>query len=364
MRQGRPPKISCDEMRSALNEGLNIWQCAARFECHDATVTNTLRRCGINGAPGGFYSTGKERGAPSEGAPRKISDEEMLAAIDEGLNIWQCAERFGCHDRTITNALRHCGIESAPEGFYSTGKEKKRVVYTKELREAMSQRVSGENNPFYGKKHSAETREKMSRNSAHLTGDRNPFRRSLLRNPEKREEHKRRCKKLWEDRDDEWMREFRETLSKAMAESDAQFGVPSGYESGHMETDKAGRVFYRSSWEKKVCEILDSDECDSVVSFRLEPFCVPYVDAEGISRYTRIDFYLETSSGEKAILEVKPRSLLEVNNNPDKIRGLMDYCRENSLQFSLVHKDMIPALGELVESIDRGELYVAPRFDG
>lgn len=54
------------------------------------------------------------------------------------------------------------------------GKEKSEE-HCKNLSEAMKGKMQGENNPFYGKQHSEESKRKMSENHADMSGENNPF---------------------------------------------------------------------------------------------------------------------------------------------------------------------------------------------
>ncbi len=63
------------------------------------------------------------------------------------------------------------------KGFNLTpgGTNPPKVVFTTEMREAISKRVSGIGNPFYGKKHSKETIAYLKACSSKLTGEKNGF---------------------------------------------------------------------------------------------------------------------------------------------------------------------------------------------
>ncbi len=288
-----------------------------------------------------------------------ISREKIDDAIDQGLNVYECAERFNCCKNTITNTLKRYGI-STPSKFYT--RRNSRVgrppgfTYTEEERKQMSERMIGELNPFYGKKHTQATRKKMSENHPDISGSKNPFRKSLEHDREKRGKHSRRCKAIWLTRDDNYRQEFGRKVSLGLANSDKSTMSYKRHKSGFINTAKAGRLFFRSSWEKAVCEFLD--QCAKVDQFQLEPFAVEYTNSKGFTRYTRLDFLVTLTNDTRAVFEVKPKTLIEYNENPYKIRGQREYCRNNSLQFYVIHKQDLNNLEKLISMVEGGELYV------
>jgi len=140
----------------------------------------------------------------------KITKEQMLLALEEGQTVWQCMERFGCCRNTVCNAMRRYGM-TTPRFFFKKPHSKMGrppgFQHTEEHLRFMSRRMTGTGNPFYGKKHTIETRRKMSENHANISGDANPFRKSMAI-PGKREEHKKRCKAIWNNRDAEYREAF------------------------------------------------------------------------------------------------------------------------------------------------------------
>jgi hypothetical protein len=287
-----------------------------------------------------------------------MSKEDLTAALNEGLSLYQCAERFNCCTLTIRNYIKRYELITRDKFYSRPGARIGRppgFTYTEEQLQKMSERVRGKRNPFHGKKHSLKTRIKMSRNHADISGDKNPFKQSLS-DPVKRQEHVERCRKIWATRDAEYREAFGKKLSAALASSSNVTPHYVNHKSGFMETKKGGTVFYRSSWEKRTCEFLDS--CDAVSSFRLEPFALKYIDSKGNERYTRIDFLVTTKSGHRAIFEVKPKALIDYGENPFKIKGQKQYCKDNSIQFAVLHEDNLDKLNEIIIAIEQESLYV------
>ena len=196
--------------------------------------------------------------------------------------------------------------------------------------------MSGEFNPFYDKTHTEDSKQKMSNNHADVTGNNNPFKKSLD-DPIKREEHKKRCQAIWDKRDDEWRKKFAEINSKAQAESShyKNNSYHKHHKSGWFEGKKCGRVFYRSSWELLVCEFLEV--CDDVIAFTLEQVVLPYT-FEGKTLHTKCDFFIECTS-KTILMEVKPHALAKQPKQAAKMNAQKKYAEERDWLY--VHFDEV-----------------------
>lgn len=215
------------------------------------------------------------------------------------------------------------------------GGRKKGFKHTKEWKENHKELML-KNNPFKGKKHSQETKEKMKKNHVDFRGDKNPFKNSL-KDPKKREEHKKRCKNIWKTRDTKWRKNFAEKLSRILANSNKtkNRNCCSFYKSCFVYYyDKI--MFCRSSWEEKIASFLYSHPI--VYSFDLEPFCIKYESNKG-KRYTRIDFEIYLTNNKLIIFEVKPSVFAK--KSLDKINGIVNFCLENNYEFYLIDESLI-----------------------
>lgn len=106
-------------------------------------------------------------------------------------------------------------------------------------------------------------------------------------------------------------REHREAISRAVV-----LQYKNGFEpklhhlTGWHESPKAGRVFYRSSYEKKAFLKLDSD--DSVKSYTCEKIVTEFFNpVKKITSSYMIDLFVEYTDGSKKLVEIKPASWLE-----------------------------------------------------
>lgn len=277
-----------------------------------------------------------------------MTTEKLMEHLSFNRTIWYISKEENISSVTIRKRMKRLGIKT-PKGFYYTGKLIGRpsgIPMSDKQKSLYRVMFKGENNPFFGKKHSDKTRDEMSKNHADFTGDNNPFKNSL-NTPEKRIEHSNRCKALWAARDGEWHRKHSEVLSAAVAkQQQANPNMHKGYDCGWIETKKGGKVWCRSSWEKKVCSHLDF--ISEVISFKLEPFCIKYIDKSGNTRHSRIDF-LALTKGKTIMIEVKPKPLHDLSSA--KIDGYRMFCKENGFVFLLAGKeevDTVESFGELI----------------
>jgi len=274
------------------------------------------------------------------------------------MKIWNCSQQ------TIKNWMKKFDLKS-PKGFFR--KEGARIgrapgfKCSEHQKEFMHNRMLGEKNPFYGKKHSLKTRKLMSKNHADFSGEKNPFAKALKGNFEKKKEHSERCKKIWEGRDQKWRDKFGKKLSKSLAESKKRKkkSLHKNHNSGHLITQKGGRIFCRSSWEKEVCSILDNESI--VLKFEFENLVIPYQNDAKQIRYCKSDFLIYFSNGNKSLIEVKPEALHNYGKNPFKILGQKEFCKKYKIQFSLIGEDPKNhkiEVQKILRAAFRGELYV------
>ena len=265
-----------------------------------------------------------------------FSKEEMLSFFNKKLNIKEIINETCCSLADIRRCMRRNKLKTPYKGFWNTGKKIGRpsgFKHTKEWKENHKTRMIGEKNPFYSKNHTEETKKLMSLNHADFSGDNNPFKKSI-EDPKKLEEHKHRCKQIWDNRGYKWRKEFKKKLSKIHSES-KNYKNPNfhkNHKSGFLETIKGGKVFYRSSWEKNLCYILDKNKY--VNEFKLEPFSIKYLNENNEERFTRIDFFIVLLNKQKLIVEVKPKPLQNIGNNKFKIIGCQNYCKQNDIHFA------------------------------
>lgn len=198
-----------------------------------------------------------------------------------------------------------------------------------------------------GWKHSGATKKKMSENHADFRGDKNPLRVSIEKDPSVREELSKRTKKRWDSYTKEERNQMREAFSKAQLQNPRDSAsYHKNHKAGWFESTKADkRLFYRSSWERTVCEHLENNS--KVRKFQTEPFAIPYTDAEGLTRHTKVDFFVEHEDG-NAIIEVKPSAFVDKGNTPYKIKTCKEYAEQNHLRFFLITEKELKHLEDIL----------------
>lgn len=178
-------------------------------------------------------------------------------------------------------------------------------------------------NGMLGKIHSEETKQKMS--ESHM-------------GKEFSEEH---CQKISEGRKKMleetggFTREHREKISKAtVAQYKKGFDPKLHHVSGWHESSKAGKVFYRSSYEKKAYLKLDKD--NFVKTYFVEKIEVNYFNpVKEITSSYIIDILIEYEDGSKKLVEVKPEKWLSDEVVICKINAAKIKAKELNIPFEV-----------------------------
>jgi hypothetical protein len=150
--------------------------------------------------------------------------EELVKLIDTGKKLIEIIEIVGYSRNTVLKYMKLFEIATPPE-FYSTGKKRGRPAgfyYTEEELKAMSERMKGEKNPFFGKKHTKDSLLKMRTDRKDISGENNPFKKSLS-NPENRIKHRERCCETWSNRSENEINNITKSKFKGYEEISGEF---------------------------------------------------------------------------------------------------------------------------------------------
>lgn len=173
-----------------------------------------------------------------------------------------------------------------------------------------------------GKNHSEETKEKMS---------------EIMSGRVYTEEHKENIskgRKKMLDAQGGLLPETRSKLSEATIEQYKKGFNPSTFHmNGWFDSKKAGKIWFRSSYELKAMMKLDDD--DLISSFKYEPFSIQFNDESGATKNYILDFEVFYKNGTKKWIEVKPASLVESLENKVKIAAGKQKASENSAEFEI-----------------------------
>ena len=129
--------------------------------------------------------------------------------------------------------------------------------------------------------------------------------------------------------------EHREKLSKAVLEQYKNgFDPQLHHRSGYHESPLAGKVFYRSSYEKKAYMLLDSR--DDVEFYKTESIGIPYFHPKKriVSHYL-VDIEITFKDGKRKLLEIKPLSRLTDPIVQAKLGTAMEYAKELNCDFEV-----------------------------
>ena len=106
---------------------------------------------------------------------------------------------------------------------------------------------------------------------------------------------------------------------------------------GNVFAAKAQRLIpYRSSWELRAIEILETDP--TVKSFKFEPTRIPFVyqaknDMIQRKRHYVPDFLIRYSDDRQIMVEVKPKCYVDTAVNRAKALAAREYCKEIGASF-------------------------------
>jgi endogenous inhibitor of DNA gyrase (YacG/DUF329 family) len=127
-------------------------------------------------------------------------------------------------------------------------------------------------------------------------------------------------------------KEARSKISEARSRIDPEKVFTSG-KNGHHLSSKAGKIFYRSSYELRAFQLLD--DCEDVVTYRVEPFVIRYDDIEGVQRVYRPDILVTWTGSIQTLIEVKPTWKYDDPKFLSKSSAAIRYAREHDMTFAI-----------------------------
>jgi len=120
------------------------------------------------------------------------------------------------------------------------------------------------------------------------------------------------------------------------------------YKQGTYISTKTGKTCkYRSGWELKYFEHLDSDP--DVLGWESEPFTIPYISNKKTGRIRRYipDFLVRRKSSGVTLEEIKPRNKLAKRLIVRKTQAGQDWSDDNNIKFVIITEVELKALGLL-----------------
>lgn len=223
------------------------------------------------------------------------------------------------------------------------GKWMKGYEFPENRKREYSKKFGGGNNPFHGKKHTLGTKKKMSKNHADFNGKKNPLVKWLAETPKNREEYSRCMRAVWAREDLAELLSKRNRQNMVNAIANGNHHPYSNHEHGWITSAKFNQKFYyQSSYERRFLKFCENSS--KISSLQRSKSVIPYVDNDGKERIYNPDFLVNG----KLLVEIKPQSMMPLNNNAQKIRVGKKYCEENGLEFRLITEPELKQLPQML----------------
>lgn len=246
-----------------------------------------------------------------------------------------------CSAMPTTRSCPQCGDVLTYVNRYNCLKaERKNQVCVKCEAEKRKVRYLGENNPFFGKTHTLETKKIISlqdRSFAHTEA----FRQRRRETSKYGSENPMYGKSIYELSvrkygKHEADRRFAETKKKwshnASGENNPMFGKPSPQGSGNGWKGWYKNWFFRSLRELSyMINVIEKDKHEWQTA-ETKKLSIPYIDPNGVSRTYRADFLLD----KKTLVEVKPTKLKSSRTVRAKEAAAKRFCEEQGWEYRLV----------------------------
>jgi hypothetical protein len=225
-----------------------------------------------------------------------------------------------------------------------------KLSITEERREFMRQRVLGENNPmygkfgelnpFFGKKHTKESKQKITENKDYSSYKTEEFRNKIskLMSGENNPRYNGKSNyNIWVEKygkeiADEKLKKLKEQQSKnSSGENNPMFGKPSPIGSGNGWSGWYKGWFFRSIKELSyMINVIESNNIEWI-SAESNKFKINYINYKNKQRTYTADFVLNN----KYLIEIKPKNLWNSDLVVRKQKSAIEFCKENNLIYKL-----------------------------
>lgn len=220
------------------------------------------------------------------------------------------------------------------------GKWMKGYKFSDERKKQYKEMNSGKNNPFYGKKHSKNTKKLMSDNHADFTGKNNPLVK-WLNDERNREKYSQIMKEAWRDPEKYTMLCKRNSKNIKKAILNGNHNPYSNCIHGWFESKKFDKKFYyQSSYELAFLEFCECS--DKICSLQKVNFAIPYKDSNGKDHNYFPDFFVN----KRVVIEIKPKTMIDYNHNREKIEHAKKFCIKRGYEYKLLMETELNNLNE------------------
>jgi len=119
------------------------------------------------------------------------------------------------------------------------------------------------------------------------------------------------------------------------------------YHRGTHTSPIAGDCKYRSGWEQKYMEHLDSDP--NVSTWSYEKLVIEYVSNQHTKKIRKYypDFQIEYKDGKRVVVEIKPSRKLGQATVVKKIRAAKEWCTAHDLTYKILTEIELKDMGLL-----------------
>ena len=236
--------------------------------------------------------------------------------------------------KNIINYSRYSGHYTATK---NNSRCKKCCSNDPARKEKLKKRMSGSNNPFYGKKHSEETKkiiiEKTKTRSLDFITDEYRKKISITSSGKNNNMYGKSIYDVWlkkygKEQADIKMQEFKRKQSfNNSGNKNNMYGKPSPMGSGYGWKGWYNGFYFRSLREASYMLYLDSQG----ISWKpAEKIVIKYINWDGKERTYRPDFLV----GNK-IIEIKPLKMQETPNIKCKTAAAIEFCIKNNLIYEI-----------------------------
>ncbi len=195
----------------------------------------------------------------------------------------------------------------------------------------------GDQNPFFGKMHSEDTKEKLKTVDRSYTQTKE-FREKSARNGDQNGMYGKSFYDVWKEKHgkkeaDKRFSEWLKVQSKnSSGKNNPMYGKPAPKGSGGGWGGWYQNWYFRSLRELSyVISVLEKTG-QKWESAENNKFSIPYINYDGAPRTYRPDFIVNGT----VLVEVKPKRLMETPTNLLKKQAAIRFCKDNGLEFKMV----------------------------
>lgn len=237
---------------------------------------------------------------------------------------------------TANKANRLCRNCSRKEVCQRPESKKAKEILARRYREE----YKGEGNPFYGKTHTKEAKEKIQQNRDYSSSRTPEYRAKMsqITSGQNNPMHGKNIYDIWVDKygqngANKRLASLSQKRSKnMMGDKNPMYGKPPPKGSGNGWGGWYKGWYFRSLKELSYVIYVIEPNSYKWQSAEQKRLSIPYVDHLGQNRTYRADFLLNDS----ILIEVKPKALMETVTNQQKKAAAVLFCSKNGYEYRMV----------------------------